>query len=157
MAALNLIHYKNDRCYGASDPNGQPDIFNRPAKILWGNLTPYTDAESGASGTGDHDKDGDHMSDLTDDCWIMEEDTYTGDGNDDTVITFTESDLDSKFVRVVDGVTTYTWFRSEDMAGDATKKSDDAAGFAADMIQDISTNGQMTVGTVLNVNLREYF
>jgi hypothetical protein len=153
MSTPNWVDYRTDRCYGDSDPDGNTDTFNRAVKEIWGNFTAYDTAPAG--GTGEHDRDGDHMSDLSTGLWSQEEGTYTGNGADDRNISLADSGLDIKFIRVWDAAVINTFLRSEDMAGDATL--DYGTGFVADYIQSVATTGQFQVGTTLNVNLREYY
>ena len=157
MALTKLIDYKDDLCYGDSDPNGQTDTFNRPGKEVWGYLTPYTGTEGYGAGTGEHIKTGVHMDDLDDNLWVVEDGNYTGDGADDTDIALSDSGLDIKAIRIWDANIQYTWFRTEDIAGDNSKDTNNSAGFTADYIQSVATTGQFQVGTSLNVNLREYY
>jgi hypothetical protein len=149
MSNLTLIQY-TDRCFGASDPNGNSDVWNAPSKQFWSLFSAYN------SGTGEHDRDGGHMSDLSTYLWYMEEGSYTGDGNDDTDISLSDSSLDIKFIRVWDGAVAYTFYRTEDMAGDNTGNTNNGT-FAANYIQSVATTGQFQVGTILNVNLRDYY
>ena len=118
MATPETTHYKNDPCYGDSDPDGNIDSWNRYCKYVWGNFTNY-DTEYG-SGTGEHDADGDHMSDLLSLFWKCEAYTWTGNGADDRNLSLSDGDLDVKFIRVWEASTAGTWFKSEDMAGDTT-------------------------------------
>lgn len=77
---------------------------------------------------------------------------YSGDGNDDRVISLSITDLDLKYIFIKRyQATDAAALKTEDLAGDNTKNND-AAAFAADMIQDITTNGQFTIGTNALVN-----
>jgi hypothetical protein len=154
MATPVTTHYKNDFCYGHADSDGNTDTWNRFCKYVWGNFTNY-DTEYG-SGTGEHDADGDHMADLTTNCWYQEPLTYQGNGADDRNISTSDASLDIKFIRIWDGAVAYTFFKSEDMAGDSTRDTNNAAGFVANYIQSVGT-GTFQVGTALNVNLRDYY
>lgn len=149
------VDYRNDLCYGDSDSNGAVDTFNRPNKTIWGNMTSFTGAENFGAGTGEHIKTGAHMDDLDDALWNTESITYTGDGTDDRDISLSGS-IDIKFIRIWDGAVAYTFFRSEDMAGDTTRITSLGSGFVADYIQSVGT-GTFQVGTTLNVNLRVYY
>lgn len=151
MATPETTHYKNDRCYGHNDDN--TDTFNRFCKYVWGNFTNY-DTEYG-EGTGEHDADGDHMSDLLALFWKCEPITWTGNGGDDRDISLSDGDLDVKFVQVWEASTAGSWFKSEDMAGDTTFDTPNLAS-AADYIQSVGT-GTIQVGTSLNVGSRVYY
>ena len=150
MSTPEWIHYKTDPCYGASDPNGNADVYNRANKDLWSNFSAYN------SGTGEHDRDGDHMSDLVTNLWVVEEGTFTGNGADDRNISLSDSGLDIKFIRVWGVSIQYTFLCSEDMGADETKGTSNTA-FSVDYIQDVSTTGQFQVGTALNVNLTVFY
>lgn len=153
MSTPEWIHYKTDPCYGASDPGGYQDIYNRANQQIWANFTAHYDA--GTTGAGEHDKDGDHFADFLADMWGVEEDTFTGNGGDDTNISLSDSNLDVKFIRIWEASTGYTWFRSEDMAGDLTFDTLNIADLT-DCIQSVGT-GTFQVGTTLNVNTRVYY
>ena len=150
MATPETTHYK-DLCYGHGDEN--TDTWNRFCKYVWGNFTNY-DTEYG-SGTGEHDADGDHMSDLLSLFWKCEAITWTGNAADDRNISLSDGDLDVKFIRVWEAATVGTWFKSEDMAGDTTFDTPTITS-AADFVQSVGT-GTFQVGTSLNVNLRDYY
>lgn len=60
---------------GANDPNGNPDNYNRVARALWTLFKV------------EHDKDGDHKSDLLTSSSKIEVGSYTGNGTDDRDIT----------------------------------------------------------------------
>ncbi len=143
-----------EKCYGDSDPSGNIDTFGRANKQIWGNFTAYNTAP--ALGTGEHDRDGAHMSDLDDNLFAVEADRYTGNGADNRNISFSDVGLDCKFIRILDQSDTYTFFKTEDMAGDTTKSTFGGA-VVANYIQSIATTGQFQVGTALNVNSRYYY
>jgi len=143
-----------EKCYGDSDPDGNEDTFNRANKQIWGNFTAYNTAP--ATGTGEHDRDGAHMDDLDDNLWTVEEGSYTGNGADNRNISFADTGLDCKFMRVWDGNITYTTFRSEDMSGDNSCRTPGGT-FVSNYIQSIATTGQFQVGTALNVSSRAYY
>ncbi len=149
MATPEWIHYKTDPCYGASDPGGYQDVYNRANKQIWSNFTAYN------SGTGEHDRDGDHMADLVSNFWVCEEDTYAGNAADDRDISLTDAGLDVKMIRIWNATVAYTFVRSEDMAGDNTKSTENLA-FAADYIQSVGT-GTFQVGTALNAAATDYY
>jgi hypothetical protein len=155
MALPDYIHYKNDLCYGDSDPNGELDTGNRPHKGAWGNFTNYTGTEGYGAGTGEHDDDGDHMSGLLALFWKEEPISWTGNGADDRDISLSDGDLDVKFIRVLEASTAGTWWRSETMAGDLTFHSD-LVNELTDYVQSVGT-GTFQVGTSLNVGSRDYY
>jgi hypothetical protein len=156
MSTPLWVHYKNDLCFGDSDANGNVDTYNRASKGVWGNFSAFTGAEGFGSGTGEHDRDGAHMSDLVSALWTPEEGTYTGNGNDNEDIFLADSGLDIKFLRIWDGSVAYTFFTSEDVTADNTKDTSNTI-FVADYIQSVATTGQFQVGKQLNVNLRNYY
>jgi hypothetical protein len=156
MSTPLWVNYKNDPCYGDTDPDGNVDDFNRANKGIWGNLTSYTGVESFGAGTGEHDRTGNHKVDLSASLAVIEEGTYQGNGADNRNISLSDSSLTIDLIRVWDGAVAYTFFRSSDMAGDNTKGTGGTA-FVADYIQSIATTGQFQVGTTLNVNLRDYY
>lgn len=141
-----------DRCYGHNDGDGNTDTFNAAEKQVWSNFTAHYN-----SGTGEHDKDGDHFADLLAAFAKYEQYTYTGDASgDDRDISLQDTSIDIAFIRIWEASTGKTWFRSADMAGDLTMDTIGSGGLT-DCIQDISTTGQFQVGTVLNVNTRVYY
>lgn len=87
----------------------------------------------------------------------IEEGNYAGTGVDDRNIALTLTDLDLKYLLVFQPTAQSRAMKTEDLAGDNTKNND-AAAFAADMIQDITTNGQFQVGTndAVNGNTKAY-
>ncbi len=143
-----------EKCYGDSDPNGNEDTFGRANKQIWGNFTAYNTAP--ALGTGEHDRDGAHMSDLASGLWVVEEGTYTGTSVDNRNISFSDAGLDCKFMRIWTAQYSLTYFRSEDMTGDNTKRTSNV-GFLPDYIQSIATTGQFQVGLTLNVTGNTYY
>jgi hypothetical protein len=142
----------NEKRYGHNDPEGNEDTFGRANKMIWGNLTAYATAP--ATGTGEHDRDGAHMSDLVSGLWVPEEGNYQGNGADDRNISLSDTGLDIKLLRIW-APPLYSFFRSEDMAGDNTSSTENVV-FASDQIQSIGT-GTFQVGTLLNVNLTVYY
>jgi hypothetical protein len=79
---------------------------------------------------------------------------WSGNDADNRDITCAITDLDIDHIEVYeDGMPVAT--KTTDMTGDNTK-DEDAAAFAADLIQDITTNGQFTVGTGLNASGNTY-
>ncbi len=145
MPTPDWINY-DERDYGASDPNGNADVYNRPNIDLWENFT------------AQHDKDGVHKADLDDNLWKVEEGTYTGNGADNRNISLSAS-IDIKFIRVWSEVVAYTFTVSEDMSADDTRSEDLTVSFTADQIQSVSTTGQFQVGThnAVNQNSATYF
>ena len=139
--------------WGHNDPDGNSDYWNRHSKYVWGNFCNY-DTEYG-SGTGEHDKDGDHMSDLLALFHKAEPITWTGTGADDYDISLSDSSLDVKFVQIWEASTAGTWWKSEDMAGDTTFDSPTVTS-SANYIQSVGT-GTLQVGTALNVGSRVYY
>lgn len=152
MATPETTHYKLQR-YGHNDSDGNTDSWNRYCKYVWGNFTNYN-TEYG-SGTGEHDADGDHMSDLLSLFWKAETITWTGNGADDRDIALSDGDLNIKFIRSWEASTAGTWFKSEDMAGDTTFDTPTITS-TADYVQSVGT-GTFQVGTLLNVNARVYY
>ena len=153
MATPETTHYKNDRCYGHNDPDGNTDTWNRFCKYVWGNFTNY-DTEYGR-GTGEHDADGDHMSDLLSLFWKAEPISWTGTTVDSRNISLSDAALDVKFIRVWEASTVGTWWKSEDMAGDTTFDSPTITS-SADFVQSVGT-GTFQVGASLNVGSRVYY
>jgi hypothetical protein len=149
MPTPDWVDYK-DRCYGHADPGGEFDTYNKATKGFWKNFSAYD------SGTGEHNRDGTHMADLTDNVYVLETGTYTGNGTDDRNISLSDSGLDIKYIRIFEESTQGTWFRSETMAGDATLETKVMSSIT-DAIQSVSTPGVFQVGLVLNVNLRVYY
>jgi hypothetical protein len=89
----------------------------------------------------------------------IEQGTYTGNDADDRVISLVITDLDLKYLLIRSvGAARNAAMKTEDLAGDNTKEND-AAAFAADMIQDITTNGQFQIGTnpLVNDGAETYF
>lgn len=152
MATPETTHYKLRR-YGHNDSDGNTDSWNRYAKYNWGNFTNY-DTEYGDGG-GEHDADGDHMSDLLALFWKSEVISWTGNAADDRNISLSDGDLDIKYVHVWEASTAGTWWKSEDMAGDTTFDSIYTAS-SADFIQSVGT-GTFQVGTSLNANTIVYY
>lgn len=153
MAIPDWVGYL-DRCYGDSDSEGNTDTFNRAVKELWGNFSAYATAP--AAGTGEHDRDGDHMSDLTSNLWVVEEGTYTGNDADDRDISLSDAGLDIKFIRIWNGIVEFVFFRSEDMVGDASSYTNNST-FLADYIQSIATTGEFQVGVSWNTSPRVFY
>ncbi len=142
-----------EKRFGDSDPNGNMDTFNRANKQNWGNLTAYSTAP--ALGTGEHDRDGAHMSDLTSNSYQVDAGTYTGNGTDDRDISLSKS-IDIKFIRIWEGSTAGTWFKTASMTGDSSLNTAVMAD-VTDCIQSLTTQGEFQVGTTLNVNMRAYY
>jgi hypothetical protein len=138
------INYK-ERCHGDSDPNGNEDTFNRANKTLWQNFSAH-----GTGHTGEHDKDGDHCSDLLSDLGAasQESGTYTGTGANQT-ISLTDTGLVVKFVRVWSADSAYTWFASADMLYSYSMSSQGIT--AEERITTLGT-GSFAVGTSDDVN-----
>lgn len=153
MATPVTTHYKDDLCYGHNDADGNSDTWNRFCKYVWGNFCQYS-TEYG-SGTGEHDKDGDHKADLLALFWKREPIQWTGAGGDDRDLALSDGDLDVKFIQVWEAATAGTWWKSEDMAGDTTFDSPTVTS-AADLIQSVGT-GTFQVGSLLDVAARDYY
>lgn len=80
--------------------------------------------------------------------------SWAGNDADDRAISCNITDLDITDIEVYeDGDHVYS--KSSDMSGDVTK-AEDVAAFAADLIQDITTNGEIEVGTGLNASGSTY-
>jgi len=129
---------------GENEPNGRPDVFNRPAKDWYTSYTVEHDYATGAhASTG---------------CMVIEEGTYTGNGVDNRNISLTNSSLDIIFILIWRDGTTAPVLRSTDMAGDNSKIAQVNA-FQANMIQSIATTGQFQVGTdnAVNQNTIDYY
>jgi hypothetical protein len=80
----------------------------------------------------------------------IEHNVYAGNGIDDHDISLTITDLDIKYCHVKRNAF-HACLHNEDLAGDNTK-IDNAAAFAADLIQDVTTAGQFQVGSSNTVN-----
>jgi hypothetical protein len=79
---------------------------------------------------------------------------WAGNDGDDRTISCDIDDLDIHHIEVYkDGDHVYT--KSTDMSGDNTK-AEDAGAFVANLIQDITTNGEFEVGTGLNASGSTY-
>lgn len=140
MAVSDYYALYTEKAYGHNSTTGNTDNFNKLAKYLWG----LFEMEHEPS-------DGSHQAALTAENWVVEEGTYTGNGVDDRNISLSDAGLDIKFIRIWSEGVAYTFFRSEDMAGDATLDTSGIVGFAANHIQSVGT-GTFQVGDSANVN-----
>ena len=146
--SLNSIVWRSasidHRCDAESDPDGQEDWANDPSRAIW-NLF-----------TKEHEKTGIHIAALDDELWSCEELTWAGDDADGKTINLSDGTLNIKFIRVWSEAFTYSWFRSEDMAGDNSATTNSATGFTANYIESVGT-GSFTVGTAINTSGNDYY
>ncbi len=124
-------------------PDGNEDIFNRPAKDFFTSFTVQHDFS-----TGIHSETG---------CMIIEPYTYTGDGVDPQNVVTQNVNLVITFLMIWREDTQYPVFYSSDMTPDNTKELETNA-FQSDMIQSVGT-GTFQVGAdaAVNENLIDYF
>lgn len=132
MAELRWAQWDELRDY-ANHPNGNEDIGNRAMLDLWDLFSV------------EHDGDGTH---VTSDFLVVEDGTYTGTGAGHAE-SLTNANLDILMLWIWRADTEYPVLRTTDMSN--TKELGTNA-FQANMITDISTTGQFTIGTDATVN-----
>jgi hypothetical protein len=127
---------RTERRFAANDPDGNPDVANRPMRTFYRILGIQ------------HNDDGTHG---TTNQLILEQGSYTGNATDDRVISLTNTNLLIKLILISGRIAKYPVFCSSIMTADNTKLLGSAA-FAADLIQAIDTAGQFTIGADDTVN-----
>jgi hypothetical protein len=118
--------------------DGYVDVFNRPSRTIWNNFLMQ------------HDKDGDHKSDLSTGMWRIEEYFYTGNSTNLRAISLINASLNIKFLRIFSASATHTIFISENMPEGIALKTDGAV--SLDWIKSVGT-GTFTISDNADVNL----
>ena len=146
--ALPAYMDNEEEFWGHGTTSGNEDTFNRAAKDIWEEFEK------------EHEKAGPHIAVLTGENWVVEEDAYVGNGVNATTINLSDGGFDIKFIRIRSEEVAYTYFRSEDMAGDVTKSTEGAAAgaFTANWIESVGT-GSFVIGDAdhVNKNAIDYF
>jgi hypothetical protein len=127
--------------------DGFADVSNRPSRTLWSNFC------------AEHNKDATHKAGLSANTYLMEQGHYTGDGTGTVTVSFTESHLRAKFVRVfgLDGTSTF-WVDDQMQEETGEDYAIDTWGVSqSNVIEDARTTGELTFGTAMNTNTVEYF
>lgn len=137
MATPRWIHFREFRT-GANDPDGNSDVFNRPARAIWKNFRMQ------------HDRDGDHKSDLKSHLWRFEAFTYAGNGADNHAISLTNTTIEIQFLRIfADGVLAGTAFRTKGFPGDLTFTTAETIPAEAGMVKSLGTGSFVLGDSVL--------
>lgn len=140
MAVADYYMDYREKFWGHDSTSGNEDTFNKLAKYIW------EDFEK------EHEpSDGSHIDALDDDLLSCEEISWTGNGVNGRTINLVDSGLDIKFIRVWSEEAAYTYFRSEDMAGDASVSTEVLTTFTANWIESVGT-GSFTIGDADEVN-----
>lgn len=127
-------------------------IADNTGNLSLDNIANYVESQIWTQFIEEHGVDGSHS--ITLQHARIETITWAGDNTDDRAISCAITDLDILSIEVYrDGMPVAS--KTSDMAGDTTK-DEDAAAFAANMIQDITTNGEFEVGTALNASGSTY-
>jgi hypothetical protein len=119
-----------------SHPDGNEDVFNRPAKDFFTSFTVHHDYATGAhASTG---------------CLVFEVGSYTGNGADNRNISLKNASLDIDFIFISRADGQYPVFYSTDMSADNTKELETSA-FQSNQIQSVGT-GTFQAGSDATVN-----
>jgi len=138
MADLTTIEWvrSGERCDAANDPNGNPDIFNRPNRTIYAVLA------------NQHNDDGTHK--LAE-FMAVEQGSYQGDSVDGRLYSLNTSNLSPKVVIILARNTVFPVFKSIGMGSDETKELGTNA-FILNEIQDMTQIGTLELGNAATVN-----